>query len=82
LPASGERAKGESNPLPERTLDYNLNLYQLSFIKDDAAKIPYILIDDFGFSIIRVRKGQKRVIPGEDWQTLPGAKMTFPCQFL
>jgi hypothetical protein len=68
--------------LPERTLDYNLNLYQLSFIKDDAAKIPYILIDDFGFSIIRVRKGQKRVIPGEDWQTLPGAKMTFPCQFL
>jgi hypothetical protein len=42
-----------------------------------------MLIDEFGFSIIRVIKGQKRVIPGEDWQTtLQGAKMTFPCQFL
>jgi hypothetical protein len=33
-----------------------------------------MLIDDFGFSIIRVRKGQKRVIPGEDWQTLQSLK--------
>jgi hypothetical protein len=29
----------------------------LALMKDDAGKIPYILIDEFGISITRVRKG-------------------------
>ena len=45
--------------LPERASHNKLNLCLLAFMKDDASRNPYTLIDEFGISIINVRKGQK-----------------------
>jgi len=50
-----------SSWLPERVSGNKINLYLLALMKDDACKIPYILIDEFGINITRVRKGQKRL---------------------
>jgi len=47
--------------LPERVSGNKINHYLLALMKDDACKIPHILIDEFGISITRAGKGQKRL---------------------
>jgi hypothetical protein len=56
-----ERFENRENWLPERAPNNKLDLLKLTFLKDDANKLPYALIDEFSFAIVTVGKGKKHL---------------------
>jgi hypothetical protein len=60
--------------LPDKTSNNKLDLFQLAFMKDDAEKLPYALVDEFSFGIITVARGQKHLLSEEELKALQDSK--------
>jgi hypothetical protein len=60
--------------LPERASHNKLDLFKLTFIKDDANKLPYVLVDEFSFAIVNIAKGQKHLLSEEALKALQESK--------
>lgn len=54
----------------EKTLSGKIDLYKLAFMKDDAERMPYSLVDEFDFGIITLARSQKYLLPEESLRAL------------